>query len=133
MPWVQIPPRSTLFSLDKRVVLGVVLLCIYFALTHAYLSHSLIPLPPSLSLTLPSSAGQDFTGVSETFTFTPSFSGRPPPFTLVINITDDSLVEETESFSVRLSLVGELDREVGNVVVVNSETDVFIEDNDSEF
>ena len=42
-------------------------------------------------------------------------------------------MEETESFSVRLSLVGELELEVGNVVVVNSETDVFIEDNDSEF
>ena len=77
-------------------------------------------------------AGQDFTGVSETLLFTPLLRGRPQPVDVPIEINDDSLIEGQEEFSVRLSL-SELDAELGNVVVVNPVAFVTIEDNDSEW
>ena len=69
--------------------------------------------------------------MSRTLVF--SSSRRGNGFSVFISIRDDDILEETESFTVRLSLEGEGEGEGGGgVQLIHPVAEVFIADDDSE-
>jgi hypothetical protein len=70
--------------------------------------------------------GEDFLSVSQSL----SFSSSRRRNTVFVPIIDDPMVEETESFNVRLLLSGS-DSELGTISIAQSVAQVFIEDDDS--
>ena len=75
-------------------------------------------------------AGEDFAAVSRTLVFTPARRGGNL-FNVFVGISDDSVLEETESFTIQLSL-DERDIADNGVQLVHPEAAVFIEDDDCE-
>ena len=71
----------------------------------------------------------DFTSLSESLTFTPS-SSTSNRLCIDVEITDDSVVEETEQFFVDLMHAQGLDRRA-TLIDTATTSEIFITDNDS--
>ena len=69
--------------------------------------------------------------MSRTLVFTPARRGGNL-FNVFVGITDDSVLEETETFTIQLSL-DDRDIEDDGVQLVHPEAVVFVEDDDCEY